>query len=366
MARKLKPDKFLYWATLLLVCGGLVMVYSASASLTQERFGQPSLFLVKQAMVMLVGLLVAALLMHVDYRTLQSPVVIWSGLGVVFAALVAVLFGEVRNNTHRWFSIAGITVQPSEFAKLAVIVFTADLLGRRAERSQDLPQVLLPLGAVVGAIVALVVIEPDFGTGIMILATAGLMVYCAGLSYRYLTWLVAVVLPLASAVLYLAPYRRARLLGWLDPWGNAEGSGYHGVQSMIAVGTGGWFGRGLMDGIQKRLYLPEPHSDFIYAVIAEELGLLGAAVTVLAYGVIAWRGLRIASTASDRFGAFLAVGITAAIAVQALVNVSVVLGLLPAKGIPLPFVSAGGSSLIVSLVGMGILLNVSQHASGTA
>ena len=263
-------------------------------------------------------------------------------------------------------AVAGITIQPSEFAKLAIVLYVADLLARRLERINDVQQVLMPIAGVAGVLVGLIVIEPDFGTGFMVLLIAAVMIFAAGLSYRYLGWVAAVATPALGLILSLAAYRTRRVEGWLDPWGNADGSGFQVVQSLLAVGTGGWTGRGLMNGIQKLFYLPEPHSDFIYAVIAEELGWVGATMIALAYMVIAWRGLHVAATTHDRFGAFLALGITVAIAVQALVNISVVIGLLPTKGIPLPFISAGGSSLLVSLVGMGILLNVSQHSSGAA
>lgn len=366
MARKLKPDKLLFWATLLLVSAGLVMVYSASASLAQEQYGQPYWYLWKQATFLAVGLLCLIVLMHVDYRTYQQPLVIWTALALVAVALVAVLFGELRNNTHRWFVVFGITVQPSEFAKLAVILFTADMLNRRMEQINDLRQTILPIALVIGSVVGFVFVEPDFGTGFVILFITAIMIFAAGLRYRHLALLSAAVIPVVGGVLVMAPYRVQRLVAFLDPWKDAEGSGFQVVQSMIAVGTGGWTGRSLMQGIQKLFYLPEPHSDFIFAVIGEELGFVGATVMVVAYAVIAWRGLHVSVNASDRFGAFLALGITVAIAVQAFFNISVVLGLLPTKGIPLPFVSAGGSSLIASLVAMGVLLNVSQHSSVNA
>lgn len=366
MARKLKPDKLLFLATLLLVSAGLIMVYSASASLAQELYGQPYWFLGKQATFLAVGFLCLIVLMYVDYHTYEQPVVIWTAMALVGVALAAVLFGELRNNTHRWFEIFGITVQPSEFAKLAVILFTADVLNRRMEHINDFRNTILPIGVVVGMVVGFVFVEPDFGTGFVILLIAGVMVFAAGLRYRHLAVLAAALVPVVIGVLVMAPYRVQRLVAFLDPWKDAEGSGFQVVQSMIAVGTGGVTGRSLMHGIQKLFYLPEPHSDFIFAVIGEELGLVGATVMVMAYAVIAWRGLQVSLHASDRFGAFLALGITVAIAVQAFFNISVVLGLLPTKGIPLPLVSAGGSSLIASLVAMGVLLNVSQHSSVNA
>jgi cell division protein FtsW len=224
---------------------------------------------------------------------------------------------------------------------------------------------LLPIAIVVGTLFAMIVLEPDYGTAISLLLIVALMVFAAGLNYRYLIGTALVALPGLYIVLISASYRKRRLLAFLDPWADPLGDGFQVIQSMIAVGTGHVFGKGLMGGVQKLFYLPEPHTDFIYAVISEELGLIGATAVLICFCVIAWRGARIALRAEDTFGSFVALGLTAMIAVQALVNISVVLGLLPTKGLPLPLVSAGGSSLLINLLGMGVLLNISQHeASG--
>lgn len=364
MPRTLKTDKLLFVATFLLVCAGVVMVYSASAALAVEKFGQPYLFLVKQATFLLAGLLALAVLMRVDYHSYQQPSVIWTALAVVGVSLVFVLFAVPVKNTHRWFQVAGLTFQPSEFAKLAMILFTADRLARRFSRIDELQHTVLPVGIILCPTVALIMLQPDFGTGFMVVVIAAVMFYAAGLSYRYAVLLGGVLVPLLIVVLMVEPYRIVRIIGWIWAWDDPEGAGFHIVQSQIAVGTGGLLGRGLMAGIQKLHYLPEPHTDFIYAVVAEELGMIGATAMVVAYLVIMWRGLRVTLTAPDQFGALLALGITTMIAFQALVNISVVLGLFPTKGLPLPFVSAGGSSLLVSLLAMGMLLNVSQHSAG--
>ena len=267
------------------------------------------------------------------------------------------------NGARRWLHVGPLGVQPSELAKIAIIMFTAALLERRMDRIDEPGYSLLPIGIVTGAVVGLILVEPDLGTAFSVLVIALAMVFAAGISYRYVVGLGLAALPALYLVVMFSPYRAQRIIGFLDPWADAQGSGYQVIQSMIAVGTGGFFGRGLMGGMQKLYYLPEPHNDFIYAVIAEELGLIGATTVLICFCVIAWRGLRTAARAPDRFGAFLAVGLTAMIAFQALLNISVVLGLAPTKGIPLPFVSAGGSSLLINLLGMAILLNVSQHAS---
>ncbi len=366
MARKLKSDKLLFTSTLVLVCASLVMVYSASAVIGMEQYHQrPAFFLFKQATFALLGLALMPLLMRVDYRHYRQPAVIWTALGMTAFALVGVLFGPRINGARRWFGVAGIGVQPSEFAKIVVIFFVAAILERRMDRIDDLRYSLIPVAIVLGGVVGLVMLQPDLGTALSIIVIVSAMIFAAGINYRYIIGLLLVSLPAAYLVLMSADYRRRRMLVFLDPWNDPLGDGFQVIQSLIAVGTGGVFGRGLMAGVQKLFYLPYPHTDFIYAVIGEELGLVGATIVLACFCVIAWRGLRTAMRAPDRFGAFLALGLTAMIVVQAFFNISVVLGLLPTKGIPLPFVSFGGSSLLMSMVGMGILLNVSQHASAS-
>ena len=254
-------------------------------------------------------------------------------------------------------------MQPSELAKLSAIFFIAALLERRMDRIDEIPHALVPIGVVVGGLVGLILLEPDLGTAMTLLLIAVAMVFAAGLSYRYVVGAILCGLPVVYFILMSAAYRRRRLMAFWDPWSDPLGDGFQVIQSLIAVGSGGLIGRGFMSGVQKLFYLPEPHTDFIYAVIGEEFGLLGTTIVMACFMVIAWRGFKIAMQAPDRFGAFLAVGLTTMIAAQAFFNISVVLGLVPTKGIPLPFVSAGGSSLLISLLGMGILLNVSQHAA---
>ena len=366
MARKLKSDKLLFIATLALVCASLVMVYSSSAVIGMEQYHErPTFFLFKQVTFALLGLALMPVLMKIDYRRYRQPAVIWTALALVGFTLVAVLFGPRLNGARRWFGIAGMGVQPSEFAKIVVVLFVAAILERRMDRIDDIRYSLVPVGIVLGGIVGLIMLQPDLGTALSIIVIVSAMVFAAGINYRYLIGLLLVSLPAAYIVLMSADYRRRRIEVFLDPWSDPLGDGFQVIQSLIAVGTGGIFGRGLMAGVQKLYYLPYPHTDFIYAVIGEELGLLGTTVVLACFCIIAWRGLRTSLRAPDRFGAFLALGLTAMVVVQAFFNISVVLGLLPTKGIPLPFVSFGGSSLLASMVGMGILLNVSQYASST-
>jgi len=365
MARKLKSDKLLFTATVLLVCTSVVMVYSASAFVAMETYQDPYLYLFKQGTWALLGLALVPVMMRIDYRTYRQPAVIWTGLAVVLVALVAVLFGHARNGANRWLAIGSLGIQPSELAKIVVILFIAALLERRMDRIDEPAYALLPIGIVLGVIVALILREPDLGTSVSIVVIAAVMIFAAGIDYRYVAAVVLAALPALYFLLAFSDYRWRRVMAFLNPWAVPLGDGFQMIQSMIAVGTGGITGRGLMAGVQKLFYLPEPHNDFIYAVIAEELGLIGASIVVACFCVITWRGLRASLRAPDRFGSFLALGLTTMVAFQAFFNISVVLGLLPTKGIPLPFVSYGGSSLLINLIGMGILLNVSQHASPT-
>jgi cell division protein FtsW len=366
MARKLKSDRILFLATILLVGLSIVMVYSASAMLAQERYQQPYLFLTKQLMWAVLGLALLGIVMRVDYRHYREPVFIWSCLGVAVLGLVAVLFCPPVNNARRWVSLGGLGIQPSELAKLSLIFFIAALLERRVHRINEVGFSLLPIAIVVCGLVGLILLEPDFGTSMTLALIAAAMVFAAGLNYAHIGGAALALLPLVTLVAIAAPYRRARLLAFLNPWDDPLNTDFQIIQSLLAVGTGGISGRGLMNGVQKLFYLPEPHTDFIYAVISEELGLVGATLVLLCFSLITWRGLRIALRAPDCFGALLAFGLTMMVGVQAFVNISVVLGLLPTKGLPLPFVSAGGSSLLINLLGMGVLLNVSQHASSEA
>ncbi len=363
MARKLKTDKLLFWATLVLLGCSVVMVYSASAELAQDQRQVSYYYLLRQLLWAVFGCLLLSGVMQVDYRLLKKSTVMWPSLILTGIALVAVLFSQEVNGTRRWFNLGPFGIQPSELAKISMIVFTAAVLERRMDRINEPSYSLLPVGIATGVVTGLILLQPDFGTAVTVLVIVAAMIFTAGISYRYIISSALVFLPVLAAILWAAPYRRERILAFLDPWADPIGGGYQLIQSLIAVGTGGVFGRGLMEGVQKLGYLPYPYTDFIYAVIAEETGLIGATIILLCFVVVIWRGLHVTRHAPDRFGAFLALGLTIMIALQAYINISVVLGLLPTKGIPLPFVSSGGSSLLISLLGMGMLLNVSQYAS---
>jgi cell division protein FtsW len=281
----------------------------------------------------------------------------------VLALILVLLVAPHVNGSRRWFVLGPLRMQPSELAKLAMVFFTAMILERRMDRIDEVRYALLPIVSALGVVSLLVYLEPDLGTTVTILGVVAAMVFAAGLPYRVLGGLALVAVPVLTYLVVSADYRWRRLVAFWRPEADPLGDSFQLTQSLIAVGTGGIWGRGIGEGVQKLFYLPEPNTDFIFAVIGEELGLVGATLILAGFAVIMWRGLRVARHAPDRFGSLVALGLTMMIAAQAFVNISVVLGLLPTKGLPLPFVSAGGSSLVVSLAGMGVLLNISQHAS---
>ena len=357
MAKKLAFDKVLFTIVVLLMFFGLVMVYSASAAFSAGRVNH---FLVKQSVAAGLGLLLMVCLMHVDYRRLRSPAVIYTLLGGCFVLLVGVLFSPQLNGTRRWFFLGGISVQPSELAKLALIPFLAYQIDKKEERVNEL-SFLVPAGFFTALTAALILLEPDMGTAVLLGATFFLMIFLAGLSWRYILAALAVVPPLLLFLVMMEPYRRQRLFAFLDPEKDPLGSGFQALQSLIAVGSGGVFGLGPGKSVQKLFFLPHPESDFIFSIVAEELGMIGALAVVAAFSVLAWRGLRAGAKAPDAFGRYLGWGLTGVLVMQALINVSVSIALMPTKGIPLPFISYGGSSLVVTLCICGVLLNLSQH-----
>jgi cell division protein FtsW len=357
MARRLKSDSLLFATTLLLLVIGVAWVYSASVVKEPGTVIKQGYFLV----LGLAGLLVA---MKFDYRRLCSRPALLLAIGGTIVLLAAVLvFGHQVKGARRWLTVLGVRFQPSELAKLVAIMFAATTLGRRVQQREPLEPALFQTGIVLVVFSGLMFMEPDYGGAIVLLAAAFVMMFVAGLPYRYVAAAALAIPPPLFAILWFSAHSRQRLQTWLDPYADPMGKGFQAIQSFIAVGTGGIWGKGFLGSVQKMRYLPEPHNDYIFAVIAEEQGLIGATFVLLCFAVIVWRGLLIARRAPDPFGSLLALGITAMLGLPALVNMSVVTGLLPAKGISLPLVSAGGSSLIVSLVAIGVLLNISQQAS---
>ena len=358
MAKKLAFDKLLFSTVIALTAFGLIMVYSASV--VQDRDGGVNRFLVKQSLAAALGLAGMWLAMHVDLRRLRRPAIVYAGMLGIFALLLATLLGPEWNDVNRWLFIGGISVQPSELAKLAVAIFVAYQIHRQTERDGD-NALLLPCGLVLAGVVGLILLQPDLGTAALICAVALLMLFLSGVRKRFFASGAMALVPLLAAVILTVDYQRERLMAFLDPGLEPMGLNWQANQSLIAVGSGGLTGVGLAEGVQKLHFLPYPHSDFIYAVIAEELGFLGAVAVLGVFAVLVWRGAVAGARANETFGRYLAWGLTGLIAIQASLHVGVVLKLLPTKGIPLPFISYGGSSLVVCLVAAGLILNASQH-----
>jgi cell division protein FtsW len=362
MAKRISVDKPLFIVTLLLVTFGLVMVFSASAVMAQERFGSPYTFVIRQTLWAIAGMLAMLATMNIDYRRYKHPAVVFSALAVTTLLLVVVLFFDRSHNTHRWIRFGGFSFQPSELAKPAIILFLAYFLEKRLKEMDDWRHTLIPAAIPTVCFALLIVKEPDLGTAIACVAITATVLYVAGMHLKYFGYaLAASILPLYFLI-FRVSWRYDRILAFLNPYSDPQGRGFHIIQSLIAVGTGGFNGVGLMEGKQKLFYLPEPHTDFIFAVTAEEFGLLGSLMILGLFGIFLQRGLKTALNTRDNYTRLLAIGITAMVIVQALMNISVVLSLMPTKGLPLPFVSYGGSSLFITLASVGVLLNITKQA----
>jgi len=361
MAKRVGVDKWLFGTVLLLVLFGLVSVFSASAVMAQQTTGSPYSFVTKQAAFALIGLIALFVLMRVDYRRYNNPKLIFTLMGVTGLLLVAVFAMSGMNGAHRWIRIAGTTLQPSELAKPVIVLFLAWWLQKRIHKIDDIKETLLPALIPPVLYIGLILKEPDLGTAIVCAAVLMLMLYLAGMQMKWIAVVAACAAPVMYWMLFHVAWRAARMKVFLNPEADPKGAGFHILQSLIAVGSGGIGGRGLMEGVQKLFFLPEPQTDFIFANICEELGLIGALCVVAAFCVLGYRGLRTAFLSRDPFARFLAFGLTTAILVQAFFNMSVVLALLPTKGIPLPLISSGGTSVFITLACMGVLLNVTRE-----
>jgi len=367
--RRLEMDRWLFGVTLALCFVGALMVYSASAVTARENFGHSTYFLLRQLIWLLAGLAGMVALMRLDYHRLREPAVVFSLLSAVFVLLIGVFFLDKSHATHRWIRWGSAGIQPSEFAKLAVILFLAWFFHQKRRHATSLEfhkeallHTLGPAIAPVLVLFALIVLEPDLGTSLELLVIAVAILFIAGLSPKWLGAGALAAIPVFYLLIFQVGYRHDRIQGFLNPEADPRGKGFQLLQSLIAVGSGGFTGVGFMESKQKLFYLPEAHTDFIFAVLCEELGYLGAMVLLAMFAVYGWRGMRAALGARDPFGQCLALGITAMILSQALINFAVVLGMVPTKGIPLPFVSYGGSSLLVMLLATGVLLNISQQS----
>ena len=354
-------DYTLLAVTLVLVCSGLIMIYSASAILAEKTFGNSLYFLKRQFFWAALGLAAMATLSRFDYNRLRE----W--VGPIFAltviSLLAALASSPVAGVHRWIRLGPLSVQPAEFAKLTAVLFLASYFDGKRSKAGSLVRGLLMPALVVGVLLVLIAREPDLGTPILIFSVTLLLLFIGGGRVGHIFGAAACAVPVVVYELLRFPYRRARLLSFLSPFENVRGAGYQLAQSILAVGSGGWLGKGFGASQLKLLYLPTPHTDFIFPVICEEMGLLGALALLAMFAVILARGARIARAAPNLFGTMLAAGITFTLCLQAFLNAGMSIGILPTKGIPLPFISFGGSSLLATLTGIGILLNISRQST---
>jgi cell division protein FtsW len=362
MARKLYPDKWLFLATIGLALFGLVMVYSASAITAEKENGTQYYYVVKQAMWTGAGLVAMFVTMQLDYGWLRNRRVVYGLLFLTVLMLLAVFGFSPINGARRWIKLRVFSVQPSEICKLSLTIFLAYFLEQRAGEEGLFWKTFVPAAFVTGVLAVLVVAEPDLGTALMLAVIFVVVIFTAGARLSHLGLAAAPALVGVAGLLLFVPWRIRRLTAFLDPWADPQGSSYQVVQSLISFGSGGVHGAGFAQGKQKLFFLPFAHSDFIFAVVGEELGLAGALGVVLVFGLFLWRGIRTALRAPDRFGMLLSLGLVTGIVAQAMFNISVVLALVPTKGIPLPFISYGGSSIVPTLAAVGILLNISQYA----
>lgn len=372
MVKKLRTDWFLFVIATGLALFGAVMVYSASAMISlQETAKNPEgasqfFYFYKQFGFTVLGLVVMYATSKIDYRLYQNKTIVYGILGFTAILLLAVYGFPSINGARRWIRFAGVSFQPSEIAKIALPIFFAYFLTEKEDSVGELKETVLPCALVLGFFGALIMFEPDLGTTMVLCVIFITVYFSAGAKWLHIVLTVGSLLAVGVAALILSPWRMKRLFAFLNPWENSTDGSYQVVQGLYAIGSGGIFGEGFAKGQQKLFYLPYPYSDFIFAVVGEELGLIGTLAVTIAFGLLLWRGTRAAMLAPDRFGMLLGIGIITGIVVQALFNISVVISILPAKGIPLPFISYGGSSIVVTLFAVGILLNISQYAGTVA
>jgi cell division protein FtsW len=361
---RLSVDPILLGAVLALLSLGLVMVYSASAVTALEKTGNGFYFLQRQLVAAALGLLAMAIVLKLGYRRLARlayPLLVVTVLLLILVRVPGV--GTLVGGARRWIRFPGVSVQPAEIAKLTWVVYLAYSLAKKREKAASFSIGFLPHLLLAGVLVGLCMAEPDFGSAVELLVLLFVLLFAAGTKLSYLVGSVLLALPLAYHAVAHSPYRLARIRAFLDPWAHRHDVGYQVAQSLISVGSGGFFGLGLGESRQKLFFLPEAHTDFIFSIVGEELGLFGAAAMVLLYGIVVWRGTRAALGASETFGTYLGLGLTALLGAQAVVNMSVAMGMLPTKGLTLPFVSYGGCSLVVSMTAAGALLSLSASVA---
>ena len=343
----------------ILLALGVVMVFSASSVYALRELGSSAYFLKRHLFYLAAGLVAMTLSMLIDYRLLAryaKPIMIFS----VFSLLLVLVAGREVYGAKRWFQFLGFSFQPSEFTKIAMIIYVADFLSRKREKIQSFFVGFLPVMMALGAVCLLILKQPDLGTTALIASVVFIMIFIAGARMWHMGLVGLVSLPALFYLIAKTPYRLRRIQAFLDPWKDQQGAGFQLVQSQIALGSGGLLGVGLGKSVQKLYYLPAAHTDFILSIIGEELGLVGTVSVIVLFMLLIWQGARIAKRCEDPFGYFLALGIVAMIALQAIINIGVSIGAFPTKGLPLPFVSYGGSALVVQMICVGLLLNISR------
>ena len=360
-ASRAPSDRLLLLVTLSLVGVGIVMIYSASAIRAQERFGDPTFFLKKQLVYACVGLLAMVWAVGRDLKTFQrlTPILF---LGSLLLLLLVPHIGIRINGARRWIRFFGFSFQPAELAKLSMILFLASYFARRQDRLDSFLDGFVPPLCMTGLMAGLIILQPNFGTAAILLFAAAVLFFVGGARIGHLLATAGAALPVLAFLIMRSAHGRTRFLALLDPARVSAKATYQLDQSFYALGPGGLFGRGLGDSMQKLFFLPEPHTDFIFAIVGEEMGFVGAMLVVALFGLFLWRGTRAAVRAGDPYASYLAMGITGLVVGQAVLNMAVVSGLMPTTGVPLPFVSFGGSSLTLTLFGVGLLLNVSRRS----
>ncbi len=358
--QSMQYDITLLFPVLFLVGVGIVMVYSASSALALKKFGTSYYFLKKQSVFALLGIVVLVVSCHIPYRMYRSLAYPLLFLSIAFLTVILISgFGYSAGGAKRWFRIAGFTFQPSEFARFALVIYLAYSLNRKMDRIKAFSVGFLPHVLVLGLFTVLIMLQPDFGSVVIFGAITWIMLFVGGVRISYLLGSMVLVLPGVYYMMTGADYRIQRIMSFMNPWQYSGDKGYQVIHSLLAFGTGGIWGAGIGKGYQKLFYLPEPHTDFIFSVIGEELGLIGVLIILGLYTVILWRGISIAKNSQDPFGSFVAIGLTTAMGLQICVNMGVALGLLPTKGLTLPFLSYGGTSLLMNMAAIGVLMNIS-------
>lgn len=347
--------------TAILVCVGIVMVYSSSSCYAYERYHDSAFYLKRHLTHFIIALVAAGLAVRLDYRKIRGHAKALLGIAALSLLLVLVPgIGHEAGGAKRWFRLGGLGFQPSEFAGLFLIIYLADVLERKQLHVRDFLRGFMPPLVVSGSVILLILAQPDLGTAIMLSLVFLIMMFASGANMMHLAPFVGLSVPALYFLIFRVPYRLRRIIGYLDPWSKSQSAGFQIVQSFLALGSGGVFGLGLGASRQKLFYLPQAHTDFIFSIIGEEMGLVGTLGIVFLFAAFIWLGIKVSMNARDLFGKFLALGITVSIGLKAIINIAVSTGAIPTKGLPLPFISYGGTALIFNIVGVALLLNIAN------